>query len=258
MLIKNQTSESGHWYERDGKPAYTVTAKNGQNRATTLRDARTLSLVPSVTTILNIAAKPGLDTWKQQQVLLAALTLPRQENESEQQWLERVMQDSKTTGKIAAERGTSLHAIVEGYFADNSSVPSEYVDMCRTVQATLDAHFGPQNWKSEKSFAHEIGYGGKVDLHSDNIVVDIKTKEGSLDKVDVYAEHGMQLAAYREGFKMPMAYCANLFIGYKVVDGKVVFDGQVKLIEHSQSDLNRYWNMFKCLLAFWQLKNNYK
>jgi hypothetical protein len=46
-----------------------------------------LGLLPSVTTINGMLSKAGLDTWKQQQVLLAALTLPRMEGESEQEWL---------------------------------------------------------------------------------------------------------------------------------------------------------------------------
>jgi len=60
---------------------YTVEAKKGGQRNTTLRDARTMNLVPSVTTILNIAAKPALLAWMQQQVLYAALTLPRRPDE---------------------------------------------------------------------------------------------------------------------------------------------------------------------------------
>ena len=68
-----RASESNHWYTRDGVPQYTVEAKKGGLRATTLRDARTMNLVPSVTTILGVAAQPALLAWMQQQVLMAAL-----------------------------------------------------------------------------------------------------------------------------------------------------------------------------------------
>lgn len=249
MLVKDKIAESGHWYERDGTPKYTVVAKNGQNRSTTLRDARSLSLVPSVTTIINVAAKPGLDTWKQQQVLLSALTLPKRQDELEADWLERVMQDSKATGKAAAERGTAIHAMIEAYFEGN--IIPDAMPMCNAVQAALDYNFGKQQWFSEKSFAHELGFGGKCDLYSDNIVVDIKTKEGDLQNVDVYAEHGMQLAAYREGFGMPTARCANVFVSS-------THPGVVKLIEHDSDELDKNWKMFVKLLEFWQLKNNHK
>jgi hypothetical protein len=59
-------------------------------------------------------------------------------------------------------------------------------------------------WVSEKSFACELGFGGKLDLHApadgDGIVIDFKTKEFTDPaKVDAYDEHLMQLAAYRLG-----------------------------------------------------------
>ena len=58
------TSEKGHWYTLEGKPLYTLVGKNGKERNTNLRDARKLNLVPSVTTILDVAAKPGLVNWQ--------------------------------------------------------------------------------------------------------------------------------------------------------------------------------------------------
>lgn len=261
MIIKERQSESGHWYKRDGSPAYTVLGKNGQPRNTTLRDARSFDLVPSVSGILNVAAKPGLDTWKQQQVLLAALTLPRQESESEENWLERVMMDSKQTGRVAAERGTAIHAIIQEYF--EGKVVDEYKPMCEPVREEVESHFGKLLYLPEISFAHQLGYGGKADLiaqagaNFDGVCIDFKTKETEdISTVDVYAEHGMQLAAYREGFKMPKARCANVFVGYKMVGGNVTFTG-VKLIEHDPINLDRYWLMFTKLLEFWQLKNNH-
>lgn len=261
MIIKERQSESGHWYGRDGSPAYTVIGKNGQPRNTTLRDARSFDLVPSVSGILNVAAKPGLDTWKQQQVLLAALTLPRQESESEENWLERVMMDSKQTGRVAAERGTAIHAIIQEYF--EGKVVNEYAAMCDAVKEAIDGHFGKLLYLPEVSFAHKLGYGGKADLvahaapNFDGVCIDFKTKETEdISTADVYAEHGMQLAAYREGFKMPKARCANVFVGYKMVGGNVKFTG-VKVIEHDPINLDRYWLMFTKLLEFWQLKNNH-
>ncbi len=79
------TSESGHWYTIDGKPKYTIVGKNGKERNTTLRDARKLNLVPSVTTILDVAAKPGLVNWQVNQGIQAALTLPRKVDETDEE-----------------------------------------------------------------------------------------------------------------------------------------------------------------------------
>ena len=262
MIIKERQSESGHWYSREGEPAYSVIGKNGNQRPTTLRDARTNNLVPSVTTIIGVAAKPGLDTWKQQQVLLSALTLPRQTGEPEQAWLERVMMDSKQTGRVAADRGTAIHATIQAFF-EGALIP-EAMPMCRPVEQAIKNHFGEQLWLPELSFAHPLGFGGKSDLTAKarhdfaGISIDIKTKETEdISKVDVYPEHGMQLAAYRQGFNMPTARCANVFVGYKMVNGITQFTG-VKVVEHDPVDVDRYWLMFTKLLEFWQLKNNHK
>jgi hypothetical protein len=245
MIVKEKIQESGHWYTKDGSPAYTTVGKTGE-RPTTLRDARKLGLLPSVTTINGMLSKAGLDTWKQQQVLLAALTLPRQDGEAEQEWLARVMQDSKATGREAAERGTAIHAIIESYF-EQVYMPEKPAYLDNIDKALKDA-FGEQLWLSEKSFGHPLGFGGKCDLMaSSGFVVDFKTKETDLDKVDVYFEHEMQLAAYREGLGVPTARCAIVF-----VNGKT---NQVKLIEVSQEKLQSGWECFEHLLRVYQIKN---
>ena len=52
-------SESGHWYTQEGEPMYTIIGANGKERNTTLRDAKNLGLVPSVTTILHAKIEKG-------------------------------------------------------------------------------------------------------------------------------------------------------------------------------------------------------
>jgi hypothetical protein len=243
MIIKTADSESGHWYAADGSPAYRVIGKNGKERNTTVRDARERNLVPSVTTILGIIAKPGLNTWLQQQVLLAALTLPRIAGETEENWLERVMSDSKSTGRDAMDRGTQMHGVLERYYSGERDDYPRYVDQ---VDAAIQIHFGQgQQWEAERSFAHG-GFGGKVDLIAENIVIDFKSKD-KLDKVVPYHEQLMQLAAYRVGLGKPTARCANVFF---------TADGDVKLIEHSEEDLVDAWQCFQCLLLFYKIKNN--
>jgi hypothetical protein len=62
--------KSAHWYRPDGSSCHTVPNKTkpGESRPTTLRDARALSLLPSVTTILGILDKPQLNDWKLEQL----------------------------------------------------------------------------------------------------------------------------------------------------------------------------------------------
>ena len=246
MIVKEKLSESGHWYTKSGESAYTVRGANGQERPATLRDARKLGLLPSTTGIIRQLSSAGLDLWKQQQVLLAALTLPRLPDEPEADWLKRVMQDSKATGREAAERGTAIHAIIQSWF-EGVYMP-EKPPYINTIVDTLNNAFGSQLWLSERSFGHPLGYGGKCDLMAKaGFVVDFKTKDTDLDKVDVYFEHEMQLAAYREGLGVPNARCAIVF-----VNGTT---DQVKLIEIEQDRLQKGWECFEHLLRVYQIKN---
>jgi hypothetical protein len=247
MIIKQKNSESSHWYTKNGESAYQVEGKTGL-RATTLRDARKLDLVPSVTTILGVAAKPALTHWLQTQVLLSALTLPREPNEPESDWLERVMSDSKVQGKQAAERGTAIHGVIESYFDQKAN--QEWPEYVRNAENALINAFGNQLWLSEKSFAHDLGYGGKIDLSAQNLVVDFKTKETALDKVEPYHEHEMQLAAYCVGLGYKLEECRAAIV---FVNGTT---NEVKLCEIPPDSLKSAWECFTHLLAFYRLKNN--
>jgi hypothetical protein len=249
-----RASESNHWYTREGVPQYTVPSKkDGSPRNTTLRDARTMNLVPSVTTILSVAAKPALTNWLQQQVLLAALTLPRRPDEPEKEYIDRIINDSKEQGRSAADAGTDIHASIQGFYENNPT--GKHHESVQACDLAITKHFGQQRWVSERSFAHDLGFGGKCDLFSgdgEGIVADIKTKEFSDPaKVDGYDEHLMQLSAYRVGLGIPQARCANVFVSRSVPDLVVVK-------EWSLEDLDRGWEMFVNLLQFWQLKNSHK
>ena len=245
MLVKEHASESGHWYQIDGKPAYTTMGKNGKERNTTVKDAREHGFLPSVTTIIGCAAKPGLDVWKQQQAILAALTLPRIDGETEEDWLSRVVSDSKQTAKQAAERGTLVHGVIEAFY-DGVYMPEVPVYV-REVEKIIIEHFGEQLWVPEKSFANK-GYGGKCDLISSaGFVIDFKTTEKDLDKLDYYFEHQMQLAAYRSGFGMPSARCAIVYVN--------ATQNKAKIVEIPDADLRIGWDCFSHLLSFYRAKN---
>jgi hypothetical protein len=245
MLVKENTSESGHWYLPDGSPAYRIIGKNGKERNSTVKDAREHGLLPSVTTIIGCASKPALDVWKQQQAILSALTLPRLEDESEEDWLSRVVSDSKETAKQAAERGTQIHGVIEAFY-EGIYIP-ELPPYVRAVESAINEHFGSQLWISEKSFAYG-GFGGKCDLVAKSgFVVDFKTTEKDLDKLDYFFDHQMQLAAYRQGFEMPKARCAIVYVN--------ALQNKAKLVEIPDDDLRIGWECFTHLLAFYRAKN---
>lgn len=254
-----RSAESVHWYRQDGGPQYTVKAKDGSDRPTTLRDARKMDLVPSVTTVMKVAAKPGLEQWKLEQMLLASMTLTQQPGESEQAFISRIVADSKETGKQAAEKGTRIHESIESWFEGKKDVVHK--DIAMAFEESIFTHFGThpfQPWLTERSFSSTLGFGGKVDLYCVpdehaplGIVLDAKTKDfGPDDKVDAYDEHLMQLAAYRHGLGVPHARCANVFASR-------THPGLVKVMEWPEEELVKGWEMFQCLLRFWKLKNNF-
>ena len=64
MILVHRESAS-HWYLPDGTPFHEVIRADGNGtRSTTLRDARKVNALPSVTNTLSVLAKPSLDAWK--------------------------------------------------------------------------------------------------------------------------------------------------------------------------------------------------
>ena len=242
--------ESTHWYDREGQPRYTLIGKNGRERGTTLRDAREFGFVPSVTSVLGIAAKPGLENWKIDQALLSALTLPRQEGESLDDFMRRAKQDAKEQAIKAAERGTEIHAYVESGFSQG--ILSKAYNAVHGV--LVDITGLEDGWIAEDSFCHPAGYGGKIDLyHEDGWVVDFKTKdnlEGKDPAKLVYDEHAMQLSAYAQGLEFDSPKRLSIFIDRD--DSKIVLAHVWEDDSHA-----RHLAMFNCLLMFWQLSKNY-
>lgn len=238
-------TESGHWYTLDGDPAYTVPNKSkGGERPTTIRDAKKLRLVPSVTTILKAAAAPGLERWKINTAILAARTLPMLDGETEDAFILRVQRDWPTVAQSSADKGTDVHGQIEQAEWDSPFFMAAH-------EAIKSLGFDIMDGKQERSFSHPMGFGGKVDWHKRGLVVDWKTKEfGPNDKVSGWPEQAMQLAAYREGVGYPLSRCANVFLS-------VTHPGLFHVHEWPEAELQTAWEKFKLLLAFWKLDKQF-
>lgn len=242
-----------HWYTNTGKPCYEVAKKDGGMRSTTLADARKLGLVPSVTTVLGVLAKPALETWKIEQGIMAALTLPRLTDEPESVWLRRVREDSGKQAKDAADEGTRIHDAIECSFK-GKVVEDRFKPHVAGVRAKLLEVFPHVNdWVSESSFCHPYGYGGKVDLHSPStgIVVDFKGKDGDFTdgKKLAYDQH-WQLAAYQHGLDLESNVCANLFFSRS-------HPGLVASHVWSIKEMQEGWEVFQASLQVWKTIKRY-
>ena len=173
IAFRSQDHGAQHWYSSTGTPEH-FRGPNGSS--TTLREARKLNLCPSVTTVLDVLAKPGLEVWKRRQAVLAALTLPRMPDEPSEALLARIDADASRQAEEAATEGTAIHAAVEAGFA-GAAVPVRHRPHWQAVQRMLCDNFnGVTDWVSEKRFAHPAGFGGCSDLHSPStgVVIDFK------------------------------------------------------------------------------------
>lgn len=235
-------SDSGHWYNREGVPCYTLKGANGKIRNTTLRDARKNLYVPSVTEVMKIMAKPALERWKLEQVKLAALTLPQIKGENLDQFSKRIDYDANQQSDDARNLGTEIHGEIERYFQGKST--SKHTKIVFSVAEALKEEFGEQEWYAENSFSHPYGFGGKIDLYSNEWVIDYKTKDFTskdLKKKFSYHEHLLQLSAYRIGLNLPYAGIANVFISRTEA-------GLVKIEKHDKDE----GETFLALLEYWK------
>lgn len=243
------TSESGHWYSQDGEPMYTLIGANGKERNTTLRDAKSLGLVPSVTTILGMVAKPALENWKITQAIKSAVAINKSQEESMDSFVYRCKAEANQVGAKAAKEGTRIHALIEsGFRGEGSNKTYE-----RVLQY-LNEEFPNETWLTEESFCAPQGYGGKIDLYSKSgIFVDFKTKDNLKNKEAaqlVYDEHGMQLSAYAQGCRFNKPTRVSVFVDR--ADTELVL-GYV----WDKSSHKKHKEMFNSILKYWQLVKNY-
>jgi hypothetical protein len=248
--------ESTHWYDRNGEPRYTVIGTNGQERPATLRDARKHGWYPGVTSIIRCAAAPGLERWKQEQSILAALTMPRTGDEPQDVLMARIKADADEQAKKARERGTQIHAAIQGHF--EGKAPSEEMwPYVKGVIEALAANFGECAWVPEVAVAHPSGFGTKADLSSPFAVVDFKGSDFDAIKaptLETWDEHHMQLAATGKALThMDGLVREDFAICY--VSRTV--PGLTRIIRVDEPEIRKGWGMFESLLAFWQHRCGY-
>lgn len=214
MSLIRRNEESAHWYLKNGTPffetEYSDPKRKGQMRPVTISDAFKVGALRSVTSVMKIVAKPDLDYWKAEQVVLAALTLPKLPDEGLDDYAYRVIEDSKAQTRKAAEQGVAIHAAC-----------SDWVTKQKNPAPELAATMAPfQAWCAENIdeggvIASEVvgvnlreHYAGTIDLpvrlkDKSIAIVDMKTRDIKLDPKTglpkpppFYAELPMQLAAY--------------------------------------------------------------
>ena len=248
--------ENAHWYTRDGAPLHSVQSAKGEPRPTTLRDARKLSLLPSVTNVLGVIAKPELVEWKMTQAVLAALTLPRREGEGEDAFAKRVVDDAQSRVRTAADFGSAFHAGAE-VVARTLEVDQvgPYAVWLNLHRDWFLANCVRVVWTERALVNEELGYAGTADLLVEHqahglTLVDYKTqgvKPGNTPRA--YASWCQQLAAYRRAIGQPVA-CLSVIVNSTQPSAPV---------EHlwSEEELRAGLESFEAALVIWRNEKSY-
>jgi hypothetical protein len=174
---------ASHWYltNNEGVKAFHSVpyagkrGAAGETRSTTLRDARKVGALPSVTNVLGILHKEFLVAYKINQAILAALTLPRLDEEKEDAYARRVVDDAKEHAASAARLGSRLHEVgAEELVGTYVPEPGERVEGrvladVATPLINLINRIRPTGMRTDKEFSEfyiantEIGYAGQCD-----------------------------------------------------------------------------------------------
>lgn len=250
---KTMALEGNHWYDAAGEPRHTILSAKGEPRPTTLRDARRFNWYPSATTVMKVLAAPELDRWKQQQVLMASLTLPRNPDDTDEVYCARIMEDAFKQVSDAADLGTEIHKALELYFQNQPYQPEmeTYVAPVREWAARNEVRFLQHELRLVNQ---EVGYAGTTDalveIKGELHILDYKsrkTKPGI--KITPYSKEPMQISAYANivGAKKG----CNLYIS-------TTEPGRIGEAFYDEETISREYEAFKLVVALWQHQNKYK
>lgn len=199
---KASTSDSSHWYGYDNGqwlPLYTP-EKNYTLREARKDQAAGKVVVPSVTTIFKVLAKPSLDKWKAEQVALACWSQASKPDRcpgTVEQFVEQAIETASNASKGAMDLGTRIHAGIESAIAGGEWD----ADLDVYVQPVLAkrAELGIKESVQEQCVGStKYGYAGRGDDRSDSTMTfrDYKSRKSKGKKVPVYETDFAQLAAY--------------------------------------------------------------
>jgi hypothetical protein len=244
-LIATAKTESSHYYLASGESCH------GD-----LRSARKVGAFPSVTTILGAAgpSKQGLMNWKEEQAILSALSLPRNDGEAASDFAKRVVLDSRKEVEAAAVRGTQIHSLAEMII--NRQEPGELVKGYEPHFASL------KEWHKDVTKVHASesvmvneaeGYAGRVDLicdiNGEIEVVDFKTRKFKNGKGAGYETDLLQLSAYSYAFAEDALPSRNILID--------PVTGQLDEVRYTAEQVSKAYEAFKSICNVWRWLKKY-
>lgn len=212
-----------------------------------LRQAKKQGLFPSVTTILYILDKYGLNQWKIRNAVMSALTLPKVENESDDDYVNRIVADSEEIGKKASSKGTEVHDMVEQIVGNKAVFDDPIYDSVSVFMSEykLDTIY------TEKVFVHPFeGLGCRIDWYGKTIdgytLIDWKTQDVKEGKFTKYPEWAYQLAGNSICMAEELHKHNRTIDAYWNVIISVNKDSyaEMKIIKWDVEEMNKYKNLF--------------
>lgn len=257
---------SSHWYCKDGTTAY----------GATLKEAREMGYLPSVTTIDKVIVNEGLEIWKIRQAVMSALTLDRKVDckikdwdgfypvdekdlcvESDADYIARILDDSRQQARKAAKLGSVIHKLAERYISDK---PLFFKGLRSDVWTLFEPVKEWINSADLKGDAEIVligdGYAGKADYADDYVIADFKTtfmiadnvkKDGTIKKAKIYDSWGRQLAALQMATERGYRDCVSVIISTNVDYPGVWF------YYWSQLELDKHYEVFKSALNIYRI-----
>jgi len=253
-----------------------VPGKTVAERDTTIADARTMGLLPSVSGITKIMANPGLDRWKQDITIEASLKYAIQSaygDMDEDKLYAEIRAESNKVAGAAADLGVKIHAAIESALGcqqwENQTVEladGKQVELKELVDPALAKleELGINIVETEKVVTcSSHGYAGQMDVSyvHGNVagVLDFKsTKTKPTKKIEVRQGQSMQIAAYHyacwssrdKPHFQPNHQGINLYISTTEI-------GRVDVVKYDAAELAKQWDGFLACLTLWRLQNNY-
>jgi hypothetical protein len=249
-----QTESSGHWYTQEGESAHVVIGKNGNERNTTVTDARKMGLLPSVTSVLGIMDKPQLTAWKIEQAIMSSLTLPKEDGETLEEYAKRVVKDSKQSTTKAAEHGTKMHEQMEHILLGRDcSKDPELQPYIKTFREWAEDNVEKTYW-CERALVG-AGYAGRCDAYVKlkgigDAIIDLKNRKVNPKYDPFYDSDCAQLWAYRIASENPKAACVSVVLAANDPETLVIH-------QWSEEELHESGIAFQAMLKVWAWSKKY-
>lgn len=254
-MILDTIRETPHWYTQHGQSMHDAD----------LRKARKMNLLPSVTSILNMWPKGfGLENYKMESAILAALTLPKKDNEPEDAFAKRVIEDMHEHREKSAAFGKRFHNLCDMIAASKDIGPLLEADPALMPYAGFFQSWFNKNiikvYSTETvAVSKQFGYAGTYDLIADThdygvAKFDFKTQEVKAKGPVFYENWGFQLTAYKRAVDETMPGFIQSRVSVIMDSGKPC-PPAIKAWEPRYED-----HEFECFLAclnMWRLSKNF-